>query len=71
MERSKVNLVFLGSMFLFWGSMGLLHFFPNVTSVTVPSNQKVVDAVGLFFSGMACGASGPGFIMNLRRRIKD
>jgi hypothetical protein len=61
MERKTPNPVWFACMFLFFGSIGVARFSQNVRSV---------DAVGLFASGMACGAAVFGFIGALRARIK-
>jgi hypothetical protein len=60
MKRSN-PLFFFAFIFLFFGVFGLYRFSHNVRSV---------DAVGLFSSGVACGAAVVGFIAALRARIK-
>jgi hypothetical protein len=60
MERLK-PLFFVG-IFIFFGSVGLSRF----SSAQV----RTVDAIGLFASGMACGAAVFGFITALRARTR-
>jgi hypothetical protein len=60
MERLK-PMFFIG-IFVFFGSVGLSRF----SSAQV----RTVDAVGLFASGMGCGAAVFGFITALRARTK-
>jgi hypothetical protein len=61
MERFKP--VFFVGMFVFFGSMGLSRF----SSVQV----RTVDALGLFASGMGCGAAVFGFVFALTARMKS
>ena len=60
MERSR-PLFFFVFIFFFFGVGGLFRFSRDVRSV---------DAVGLFSSGVACGAAVVGFIAARRARIK-
>jgi hypothetical protein len=60
MER--LNPIFFIGIFVFFGSVGLSRF----SSAQV----RTVDAVGLFASGMGCGAAVFGFITALRARTK-
>ena len=60
MERRK-PLFFVG-IFIFFGSMGLARF--------DSAQVRTVDAVGLFASGMGCGAALFGFVHALRAKSK-
>ena len=60
MERPKP--IFFVGMFIFFASVGLSRF----SSAQV----RTVDAIGLFASGMGCGAALFGFITALRARTK-
>lgn len=60
MERRK-PLFFVG-IFIFFASIGLSRF--------SAAQVRPVDAVGLFASGMGCGAALFGFITALKARSK-
>ena len=60
MERFKPT--FFVGIFIFFGSVGLSRF----SSAQV----RTVDAIGLFASGMGCGAALFGFITALKARPK-
>jgi hypothetical protein len=60
MERLKP--IFFVGIFIFFGSIGLSRF----SSAQV----RTVDAIGLFASGMGCGAALFGFISTLRATTK-
>ena len=60
MERFKP--IFFVGMFVFFGAVGLSRF----SSAQV----RTVDALGLFASGMGCGATMFGFITAFRARMK-
>jgi len=60
MERFKP--IFFVGIFVFFGSVGLSRF----SSAQV----RTVDAIGLFASGMGCGAALFGFITVLRARLQ-
>jgi hypothetical protein len=61
MERFKP--IFFVGIFIFFGSVGLSRF----SSAQV----RTVDAIGLFASGMGCGAALFGFIITLRATTKS
>ena len=60
MERKKP--LFFAGLFIFFVSMGLARF--------DSAHVRPVDAVGLFGSGMGCGAAVFGFVHTLRARSK-
>jgi hypothetical protein len=56
----RFNYLFFVGLFLFFGAIGLNRF--------ASDQVRFVDALGLFASGMGCGASLCGFIIALRAR---
>jgi hypothetical protein len=60
MRRTKP--IFFVGMFVLFASIGLSRF--------ASAQVRTVDAVGLFASGMACGAAMFGFVTALRAQSK-
>jgi hypothetical protein len=60
MERLKP--IFFVGIFIFFGSVGLSRY--------SAAQMRPVDAIGLFSSGMGCGAALFGFISELRARTR-